>query len=734
MDDHAQRTTSRRTSRLLTRLFAAFLLVAFVGLAVAALLVDRNVARTTRIQVEDRLSYETMMLGQMTENALFGPLDASDSSLNGAVHKLGEAVHTQLSLIALDGRVAADSAVEDPQTLPRQLGEPEVSQALMHGQGTAIRGIGSERRMFVVRAIVQDGHVLGFARSSLPMAVVDAQVHEVRVRMAMGALVAGIVALLFAFVVSTRVTRPVPRRTEEQQLGAGDLDTVIRVDSQDEIGELAEAFNKMTGSLRQTIVALDSRNNELRLVLDNVSQGLLVIDRDGVIVSERSASIDSWFGVPSSGATLWSYLERHDAKVAKMARLGWFAVCDGLLPLELNLEQMPKALRVGERAYELAYEPILSGRELRKALIVVSDVTDRLSAQRVETEQREFIAMLDRILRDRTGFLEFMAEAEAIVRRILSDGSSSLEMQRELHTLRGNASVFGFLRLSDLCRELEASIADTEHVPPRSKLDELAARWRELEARFISLVEQRWPDEVLEIERSEHAAVLGAFDSGRPSHEIRNRIRDWQLDPVQRTLERFAGHARGLAQRLGKGNIEVSVVANGVRIERDRFRPFWAAFMHVVRNAVDHGLETPAERRQQGKPETGRLRLEAVRSASEVCIEISDDGRGVDWNTLARVAVEKGILGIRPEELLFVDGLSTRTSADDVSGRGVGMAAARAACRAIGGDVAVSSSPGKGTTLRFTIPLGAQLATGIAVSSTRASEPKLKAMGMGIET
>jgi two-component system, chemotaxis family, sensor kinase CheA len=566
------------------------------------------------------------------------------------------------------------------------------------------------------------------------MTVVDAQVHEVRVRMAMGALVAGIVALLFAFVVSTRVTRPVRALTEGAvRIGGGDLDTVIRVDSQDEIGELAEAFNKMTGNLRQTIIALDSRNSELRLVLDNVSQGLLVIDRDGFIASERSASIDSWFGPPPSGATLWSYLARHDAKVARMVRLGWLAVCDGLLPLELNLEQMPKALCVGERAYELAYEPILSGGELRKALIVVSDVTERLSAQRVESQQREFIAMLDRILRDRTGFLEFMAEAEAIVQRILSQETLAVDMQRELHTLRGNASVFGFLRLSDLCRELEASIADTEQVPPSSKLEELEARWRELEARFTSLVEQRWPDEVLEIERSEHAAVLAAFDSGRPTHEIRNQIRDWRLEPLERTLDRFAGHARGLAQRLGKGNIEVSVVANGVRIERDRFRPFWAAFMHVVRNAVDHGLETPAERRQQGKPETGRLRLEAVRSASEVCIEISDDGRGVDWNTLARVAVEKGIVGVRPDELLFVDGLSTRSFADDISGRGVGMAAARAACRAIGGDVAVTSSPGKGTTVRFTIPLGAQFAPSIAVSGTRTSEPKLEAIGMGIE-
>src|SRR5450432_1308605 len=723
MHQRASPTRDRRASRLITRLFAAFLLVAFVGLAVAALLVDRNVTRATRTQVEDRLSYEAMMLGQMTASALFGPLDAGDSSLNGAVHRLGEAVHTQLSLIALDGRIAADSVATDPARLPTELGEPEIRQALAQGQGTAIRVSGSERRMFVVRAIVQEGHVLGFARSSLPMAVVDAQVHEVRMRMAMGAFVAGVVALLFAFVVSTRLTRPVRALTEGAgRIGDGDLDTVIRVDSQDEIGELAEAFNKMTASLRHTIQALDSRNNQTRLVLDSLERGLMVIDRDGKMASERSAVIDSWFGPVPSDASLWSYLERHDAKVARLARLGWLAVCDGFLPLELNLEQMPKALRVGEREYELAYEPIFAEQKLLKALVVVSDVTERLSAQRVESQQREFIAMFDRILQDRAGFLEFVSEADAIVRRMLTRGVSSVDMLRELHTLRGNASVFGLVRLAHLCKELEGSVAASGEVPARSKLDELAARWSELQARLASLLGQWGHGEMLEIERSEHSAVLEAFDRGLAPLQIKSRIRDWQFEPVKRSLDRFAEQARELALRLGKGPIQVSVEANGIRLDAVRFRPFWAAFSHVIRNAVDHGLETLAERSQHGKPAAGQLWLKAIRSSSELKIEVSDDGRGVDWDALGRAAAERGVAHVRREELLFLDGLSTRAGAGDVSGRGVGMAALRAACCAIGGDVTVTSGAGAGTTFCFIIPLAER-------STAKVNEPGLESIG-----
>ncbi|HEY2404851.1 MAG TPA: HAMP domain-containing protein [Polyangiaceae bacterium] len=730
MSEQARNKTAL-SSRLLLRLFAAFLLVAFAGVAVAAFLVDRNVRKTMLTEVEDRLSYQSTMLGQMTANALFGPLDASDASLNGAVHKLGAAVHTQLSLIAPDGRVAADSDVDAPQSLPSQVDAPEIVQARARGRGTSVRGADGDSRMFVARAIVQDGVTLGFARSSLSMNVVRAQVHEVRVRMAMGALTAGFVALLLGFFVSTRVTRPIRALTEGAgRIGEGELDTVIRVDSRDEIGDLAEAFNRMTRNLRQTISALDSRNGEMRLVLDNINQGLLVIDRDGVMARERSASIDEWFGPVPPKTTLWAYLAPHDATLAKMLRLGWQAVCDGFLPLELTLDQLPKLLGAVGREFELGYQPIFDGDRLSRALVVVSDVTERRKAEAMEGEQREFLAVLDRVLRDRSGFTEFLREARVIVLRLESDASSLTDVLRDLHTLRGNASVVGLTRLAEICRELETAVSGTGERPAPAALAALVARWRVLEQRFENVLDERAQSEQLEVDRAEHAALLQAMERGAQLSELVRRVREWQLEPVQRRLCRFAEHARGLAQRLGKGELRVRVEAEGVRLERARFQAFWAAFMHVLRNAVDHGIERPSERAARGKPACGQLVLRATKTQHEVRIDVEDDGQGVDWDALEARARTQGLSVPRREELLFVDGLSSRAQADDVSGRGIGMGAVRAACRALGGDVSITSSLGVSTLVRFTLPLAdAPRVSKFSSTSTQLVEQKLKTVG-----
>jgi two-component system chemotaxis sensor kinase CheA len=692
--------------RLLLRLYAGFLLVAFAGVALAALLVDRSVKSTTLTEVEERLSYETMMLGQMTASALFGPLDASDASLGNDVHKLGEAVHTQLSLITLDGRVVADSEASDPQSLASQADAPEIRMARTRGDGVAIRATGTGRRVFVARAIVQQGQTLGFARSSLPMEVVEAQARTVRERMAVGALSAGVLALVLGFLVSQRVIRPIRALTEGAvRIGAGDLDAKIEVSSSDEIADLADAFNQMTGNLRHTITELDTRNGDLRLVLDNVSQGLLVIGRDGVIADERSAAVDSWFGPVPTGATLWGYLRNHDASVARMLELGWQAVCDDVLPLELTLEQMPRALVAGDRSYELAYELISVAGAVQKGLVMISDVTEKLKNRRIETEQAEFMSALDHALKDRSGFLEFAAEADEIVRRISSGTDTVEDTQRNIHTLRGNAAVFGLTTLTSTCRALEDEMQEKGGgLPPLAKIESLANEWRALAAKFEALLDRRAASEVVELGRAEQGAILSAVERGAPQQEILDLIRDWQLEPAQRPLTRLAEHARSLAQRLGKGHIRVAIESNEVRLDAQRWRPFWAAFLHIVRNAVDHGLEPADERRAAGKSETGNITLRAVRARGELQIEVTDDGRGVDWDALADRARASGRTSNGREELLFAHGLSTRQAADQVSGRGIGMGAARAAGLALGGRVEVTSERGAGTTVRFIFP------------------------------
>jgi chemotaxis protein histidine kinase CheA len=125
---------------------------------------------------------------------------------------------------------------------------------------------------------------------------------------------------------------------------------------------------------------------------------------------------------------------------------------------------------------------------------------------------------------------------------------------------------------------------------------------------------------------------------------------------------------------------------------------------HVIRNAVDHGIEATDERSAAGKPSAGQLAIRASQAGSELLLEVSDDGRGVDW---ARVAVRARSLGLPADsaedlqKALFADGLSTREAATDISGRGIGMAAILQATAALGGEIALRSQAGRGTTVQF---------------------------------
>jgi two-component system chemotaxis sensor kinase CheA len=695
---------ARARSRLQLRLHAGFLVVALVGLGLAAFLVDRNVERMTLSMVEERLSNQAMMLGQMTASALFGPLDESDSGLNEDIRRLGGAVHTHLSLVTPDGRVVADSDTTTPLRLPSESGAQEVVHARTTGRGTAIREGGSGLRMFVAEAIVREGKILGFARSSLSMNAVTIEVRAVRARMAWGAVTAALVAVALAFVISSRIVRPIRALTDgARRIEGGDLQTRISVPTGDEISELADAFNQMTDSLRGTIAKLDARNQDMRLVLDNVSDGLLVIDRDGTIGAERSAVVETWFGPLEPKTKLWEYLASSDRRAAQMLELGWEAVCEGVMPLALTLAQMPHRLTVRGRVCELVYEPILAQGDLVQALVVVSDVTQAVEAERVVAEQKEFVDVVERLVKDKSGLLEFVADADSLVRRLTSGAANLVETERSVHTLRGNASMCGLASLAEACRALETRMHDTGEMPTTADFAELVARWQRFSSRLSALTGGA-ASKSLEIDETDHAEIHRAISDGAPQAQLLKMVSDLKLEPVEKGLERLGAQAKVLGTRLGKGQVDVVVEAGRLRLDRDRWRPVWAALGHVIRNAIDHGVESPEERRALGKPECGRILLSAKQAGNTIAIEISDDGRGIDWDALTARAEVGGLTPSSREELLFAHGVSTRGTVGEYSGRGVGLGAVRAACNALGGWVEVSGARGKGTTFRIIVP------------------------------
>lgn len=199
----------------------------------------------------------------------------------------------------------------------------------------------------------------------------------------------------------------------------------------------------------------------------------------------------------------------------------------------------------------------------------------------------------------------------------------------------------------------------------------------------------------------------------RIAEDMQDAIMQVRMMPISFIFKRFPRLVRDLARKLGK---EVDLVLEGEDTEADKniVESLAEPLIHILRNSMDHGLESPAERMAAGKPRTGRLLIRATQESDRVLIEISDDGRGIDPSVIKRKAYEKGLIDetqlelISDQdaiELIFTAGFSTAEHITDLSGRGVGMDVVHNAIDKAGGTVALSSQIGAGTTLRLSLPL-----------------------------
>jgi two-component system chemotaxis sensor kinase CheA len=460
---------------------------------------------------------------------------------------------------------------------------------------------------------------------------------------------------------------------------------------------------------------LDARTKDMRLVLDNVDQGFLTIDRAGVLSREHSAIVTKWLGEPQPGSTFAAYLGAQASTEGELFELGFEQVIEGFLPLDEAVAQLPKQFSARGKAFDIHYTPIVRSGELEKLLIIISDVTSARERARLESEQRDMVRAFERLMHDRSGFVEFFEEARDLVRAIVNDEiKDPAALNRVIHTLKGNASIFGINAVADYCHELETQIQEDQEPPTVQQRNELAERFDRLRTKVDVLLGDQTRKNI-EVESSEYEATLQAIAGDESRTRILRRVADWKLEPTSVRLERIADRARRIADRLNKGPLDVVVRDNGLRLEAPLWAAFWSSFIHVVRNAVDHGIESKPERLMANKNPRGAIELVTRLERGTFIVEIKDDGRGIDWNAVAERASAAAVPCDSPEDLMqaiFTDGISTAPSVTEVSGRGIGMGAMRAVCEARGGTMEVSSVTGAGTSVVFRFPESAMVSAG----------------------
>jgi two-component system chemotaxis sensor kinase CheA len=224
-------------------------------------------------------------------------------------------------------------------------------------------------------------------------------------------------------------------------------------------------------------------------------------------------------------------------------------------------------------------------------------------------------------------------------------------------------------------------------------------------------------------QETENLELGHAIDAmSRQIRELQECVMAIRAQPVKAVFSRMARLVRDLAQQLGK-EVRAEIVGEQTEIDTTVIEELAEPLIHMIRNAMDHGVEAPEDRVEAGKPRQGIITIAAEHRGERVVIKISDDGRGINRERVLAKAIERNILepgvNLTPEEidqLIFHPGLSTTDAVSNVSGRGVGMDVVKRNIAALGGRVHLQNQPGKGTTIVITLPLSLAVLDGMTIA------------------
>jgi len=216
--------------------------------------------------------------------------------------------------------------------------------------------------------------------------------------------------------------------------------------------------------------------------------------------------------------------------------------------------------------------------------------------------------------------------------------------------------------------------------------------------------------------------AMGLDDLEQLTREIQDSVMAIRAQPVKSVFQRMPRLVREVAAMTGK-RVRLVTDGEGTEVDKTVIERLTDPITHMIRNAIDHGLESPEARAAAGKPEEGTVKLTALHRGGRIVIEVKDDGQGINRPRVRQLAVDKGLIAAEAvltdeeiDNLIFMPGFSTASSVSDISGRGVGMDVVKRSIQALGGRIAISSTPGSGSTFTLSLPLTLAVLDGMVVS------------------
>jgi len=360
----------------------------------------------------------------------------------------------------------------------------------------------------------------------------------------------------------------------------------------------------------------------------------------------------------------------------------------GYNPYHLVVKLQPETMLKSARMYMVFKKLEDIGAEILKTIPDVQSIEEEKFDLEVE-----FFLIAKRDKNDIRKIINTISEIDKIIIKDIKLGKGEAKVKEE----KREKIETGSRRKARVTRTVRVDI---------EKLDTLMNLMGELVIARSRIVETLKKYQIKDVDES--LAQLS-----RATLDLQNVVMKIRMIPVSFVFNRFPRMVRDLSRELGK---RVKLIIRGQETELDRtvVDEIGDPLVHLIRNAIDHGIETPNERITKGKPPEGTVELTARQEGNSVIIEVADDGRGLDRMAIQRAAIERGLLNensaatMSDEEIyqyIFVSGFSTKKDASEVSGRGIGMDVVKNVIESLNGRVYIQSQPDKGTRVSIVLPL-----------------------------
>ena len=575
------------------------------------------------------------------------------------------------------------------------------------------------------------------------------------------------VSIFFGVLFSASITQPIKTLVRgTQHVAKGDFNKRIKIKTNDELGILSASFNFMSREINTLLKSKEVIINELKkakiklenysknlekmvaqrtkelkeandfldTMINSLDQGLMVFGKDNVCHDVYTKACDSMFDVTPSGHKFNQVIGLGEGKETESFEKWSKNLFDEKLPFEHLTPLGPKSVQEGTdfNAFDFKYIGLQffpmrnEEKKVENIVAVATNKTAEIQAQEAFKEQEAYVNMILKLVNNKKQFASYIEEFKSLVQDmagfINADGSgyNNDGILICLHSIKGGAGLFSIHTIQDKSHHYENEVIEMKEKTDEEKaafVPRLKEMIQDLNDSFqLFLMESKdflgnvidGQNQMVEVNK----VLVDKFNSAlseKNDAELLKLYHDYFIkEPIIGHFAAYSELVKEVSERLGKYVSPVVFEGGDTRIEYSKHKELFNVLVHAFRNSVDHGIETEAERVEAGKPAEGKIVVKFKQDESNLSIEISDDGRGIDPNKIREKLKELGIKSDEDDSKviyhIFDSEFSTSEGVTEISGRGVGMSAIKDAIEKVGGEIIIDSQVGKGTVFKFNVP------------------------------